>query len=436
VRDSLVLINPPSPWLIDDRTSMPLGLLYIASHVEQVVGYPVELVDRSGRSDTPIPAGRRFYGLTAATPQWPGVRGLIQQIRAATPEATIIVGGPHPTALPQPCLNEGCDVVVIGEGETQMEQLLQGVAPHTIEGAVTRHSPRVIHAPRIENLDALPFPARDRVMGYQKHTIITSRGCPFRCAFCCSETIWGRRVVTRSVQNVIAEVDHMIAMQGARFIVFQDETFGLKRGWLEQFCEQIAQRDVEWGIQTRAQLCTPEFAARVHDAGCREVSLGIESGSAAMLRRYGKSTPQANLDAIRTLHRAGLRCRGYFIVGLPGETEFSVDETERFLTQAMSRGLTGAIVGPYVPYPGCSLSASQQGPDLRYERYYHYGSKEAGHGSAIGEHAERIRRWNDRLQATLGQLNEFVRYEQLRKRLPAVRRRLAASAAIEVVPSI
>jgi radical SAM superfamily enzyme YgiQ (UPF0313 family) len=417
-----VLINPPSPWLIDDRTSMPLGLLSIASYVEHVLQRPVELIDRAGGTASPIPAGHRFYGLTSATPQWPIVRELIKEIRRATPEATILVGGPHPTALPWPCLDDGADVVVLGEGETQVGQILNGASFDQIEGVVTRETRVATRAPRILDLDALPFPARERVSGYQKHTVVASRGCPFGCAFCCSETIWGRRVVTRSVPNVMAEVDELVARYGARFIVFQDETFGLKREWLARFCQEVARREVEWGIQTRAKLCTPELAIQLSAAGCREVSLGIESGSAAMLRRYRKGSPEENLSAIRNLRHAGLRCRGYFIVGLPGETETTVAETERFLGQAIAAGLTAAILGPYIPYPGCSLFVEGRPRDQRFERYYHYGSKAAGHGRAIGEDAERIRRWNDRLQTRLGELNEFVRYEHLQKRASAVPR--------------
>ena len=108
-----------------------------------------------------------------------------------------------------------------------------------------------------------------------------------------------------------------------------------------------------------------------------------------------------------------MNCRGFFIVGLPGETEETIDETEKFIIKAMKLGLTRAILGPYVPYPGCELYRMQKDRSNDFAQYYHVSSKEYGYGNTVVENGEQIIKWKNRLQNTLGKINEYTRYEKL-----------------------
>lgn len=398
MNNSILLINPPSPWLIDDKSSMPLGILYLASYIRETLKYPMGFIDLAGKNNAAIPGQHRYYGITSVTPQWPIVKKIIEDIKKETPEAKIIVGGAHPSALPHRCLEEGADYAVIGEGERSIEKILNG------------EKNQIVKSERIEDLDTLPFPARELVEGYKKNVVICSRGCPFACKFCCTKKMWGG-VKIRSVRNVISEIDDIIKKSKTDFFMIQDETFGFNKKWADEFCEEISKRKIKWGVQTRARICTPEFLEKVKKSGCVDISLGIESGSRKMLKLYSKDTPELNLEAISNIAGAGLKCRGFFIAGLPGETEETIAETEEFIIKAKRAGLAMSIAAAFIPYPGCELYDMQKNKNDDFGAYYHFSNKEYGYGNAVTEDREQILKWKDRLQNVMGESNEFMRLE-------------------------
>ena len=399
MKESLLLINPPSPELVDDKTSVPLGILYIASFVRKI-GYPIKFVDFAGNNDAKLEYNHKYYGFTSVTPQWSFVHQKIKEIKNHNSNAIIIVGGPHPTALPEACLNDGADIVVVGEGETAIEEILMK----------NNHS-SIIRSERITNLDFIPFPARDLLDGYKKHTIVCSRGCPFSCKFCGSPNIWGNRVVSRSVKNVENEIDELILQYKIDYLGIRDETFGMNKQWALDFCEMIKRKRISWEVQTRSTLCTVNFLSIMKDAGCVFVSLGIESGSKKMLQNIlKKETPEDNLQAIRNLKEAQINCRGFFIVGLPGETDETVEETEKFILEAKKIGLTNISLFTFVPFPGSQFyKESYKHVNSHFDNYYLI--TKTGKGSVVEIHDKnKITKWNEKLSIVVNDANDVKRY--------------------------
>lgn len=189
----VALVNPPSPFLIDDKVFPPLGILYVEAVLESS-GHDVEMVDLSG-----LPRGKwsrklekarqaELWGITFTTPQFPYAVSIRDIIKEIDKDAKIVAGGAHPTADPASCI-PFFDSVVVGEGERAVPRLIQNI----------ENMPKLVQTPPIENLDEVPFPARHlididsyhySIDGKKTTNIITSRGCPYNCAFCCK--IWGR----------------------------------------------------------------------------------------------------------------------------------------------------------------------------------------------------------------------------------------------------
>lgn len=413
--DSIVLINPPSKRLGDDKVATPLGILYIASYVRDVVKYPFEFIDFTGGNEPKIPPGRIYYGFTSTTPQWGFVKRKIVEIKEETPGAIVIVGGPHPTAVPQKCIQDGADFVVIGEGEKTIGEFLLGekklddIAGLVFKGGEFSYRQRM----NSEDLNMLPFPARDLVVGYKKHTIVCSRGCPFGCKFCGSANMWGRKTVLRSVDNIEKEVDHLIDKYQMKHLGTRDEIFGLNKKWLSEFCNMISAKGITWEAQTRAKVCEDiDFLNLVKDNGCTFISLGIESGSPKILRSIPKEMPEVNLKAIENIAKCGLGCRGFFIVGLPEETDETIKETEEFILKARQVGLTNISLFTYVPFPGNEFY-KQYYSHIEvddYDDYYAITEKGVGNVTKARGNYDKVTEWSERLTIAAGTENDLNRY--------------------------
>lgn len=339
----------------------PLGLLYLAAVLEDA-GVDVEVWDRAvdpfdearlqraaSREDT------LFLGFYSDTAMRPQVTAWIRRLRRSGVRTPILVGGPaHPD--PGPFLDAGADVVCQGEGEETVVELvehLRGDRPlHSILGVAHRvEGELVVTAPRpfLQDLDRLPFPERGaldmaryvdwRVLNMVRPftTMITSRGCPRRCSFCAVPTMAGTAVRQRSVDNVLAELDHLVSDHGVRYVGFRDDYFGYDRAWLEDFCARLERRhyDLRWSCQTHPELFAREprrLVEKLQRAGCGLLIFGLQSVDRSVLRSIHRSPrePEWVDAAIDAARRARVLSVLEFIVGLPGETRHTVRANLRF----------------------------------------------------------------------------------------------------------
>ena len=336
------LINPKTGVMISDSVFPPLGLWY-ASAALRAEGWEVTVADMA--FDDAIPDDADVYGITGTSPQAERIERLVPLIWTINPQARIVVGGPHATLAPDEVLGYGCDAVLRGEAEEEIDYLFRDTEWRDIAAAE-----------RIEALDDLPFPDRRQAWRYRYSIdglpatmMMTSRGCPHRCAFCSKPL--GNRVYMRSVENIMMEARE-IKTAGFGAIMFVDDTLGLDRERLGRLCGELGSESLVWRCLMRGDQVTPEIARAMRDGGCVEVGIGIESGSERILKNIQKGeTIEQIREAIGTLRTAGIRVKGFFIVGLPGEDWGSLRETEEFLLQTRLDDVDFTILSLYPGSP-------------------------------------------------------------------------------------
>jgi len=286
----------------------------------------------------------------------------------------LVAGGPLPTLCPEDFL-EDFDVVAVGEGEETMRELVDAVenghSLSTVNGIVYKGQKSdcdvVSTLPRelIEDLDTLPFPARDnfdneaykrhyfKKSGYTITSLITSRGCPFHCDFC-SRAVFGNKLRTRSPENIVDEMETVDKLDYDR-IWFSDDCFTLNRKRLLSICDEIIRRrlEIDWECLSRVDSVDEETAVKMKEAGCVRVFFGLESGNDSILALMNKQTSVIQgKRAVLTFKGAGIEVGAFFIVGYPGETDRTVLDTLRFASSLPLDYLSFTM--PY-PIPGTPL---------------------------------------------------------------------------------
>lgn len=336
---SICLIQPPQPSSLDDMLNPSLSLLSIASYVRRF-GYPVSYCELAGtKGNTESDFYKAFslripqadvFGITFYTPSYKYVKIIVQVIKDKYPSAKIVVGGAHPSALPEDALSiEGIDAVIRYEGEECFLRWLDSGCPKGIFKSETS----------LIEKGNFPHPARD-LIDYTKYTktiegiksvdIMTSRGCPWKCSFCykCSADDKVRFNTIEWVKDDIIK-----AREISSSIVFQDDVFTLNRNFrLYPLLDYMQYLNITWRCHAKPGYNNLEDFKRMKQAGCKCVAVGVETGSEKLLKGMNKGvTVEQNAKTIRDLHETDLLSKAYFISMFPGENEETVDETLSFV---------------------------------------------------------------------------------------------------------
>lgn len=362
------LINLPQPNSLDDRLDPPLGLMYIDS-VLRSYGFNSEIIDLPfvDRKDWKNRIGiADFYGITVYSASLYLAKEIARIVKENNPNAKVVVGGPHPTALGVGVLEDepNFDIVVMREGEFAMLEMVQGKSLKGIEGIIFRKNFEIIRNKSrrlIADLDILPEPNREilkinhytrKVYGGRATSLITSRGCPFNCAFCCKDT-FGSRIRFQSIKRMINEIKHVIEEYNIRHFLFYDDTFVLNRKRLYPICKELAKLNIIFRCNGNVRYNTYEDYKMLYRAGCREIAFGIESGSQKILNIINKGvTVEQNRHAIIDAKKAGLLVKAYLMIGNPGESRKTVEETKKFIATSDPDQFT---LFTFVPLPGCDI---------------------------------------------------------------------------------
>jgi len=357
-----------------DADTFPLGIAYIASFIRSK-GHSVRLVDvklfgnswkgsitELVRSEKPS-----FVGISCVTPSMPDALRIAETVKLADKNIKVIVGGPHPSALPEECISyDNIDLVCVGEGEHTFLELLEGKDFSEIKGLCYKDDGKIkMNPPRdlISDLDSLPWPAYDLlpIHSYgnpflgKSIIMVTGRGCPYNCLFCSSRIINRQRYRLRSVKNVVDEIEYLYKEYGLRGFLFADDTFTMIPKRTEELCNEIMKRGlkISWGCDTRVDAMTPELARLMKKSGCNLVKFGIESGDENILKviRKGITLDQVR-RAVKIVSSAGIKAHGFFIIGHPYDTEESIRKTIDF---AKSLPLDYAQFSVLTPYPGTDV---------------------------------------------------------------------------------
>ena len=333
----------------------PLSLAYCAAVLERD-GREVEILDAVALRLQPEGALARIksggYGLvaiSAATPSIADDLAMADAIKEASPQTYVALLGPHVSIFSEQALRESrADAVVRGEPEYAVAELARALAEggtfDEISGLTIRDGAGVRHLPdrpAIEDLDSLPFPARhllpmDRyrsaVWGKTPFTtMLSSRGCFYGCSYCPYRIGHGTKWRARSPGDVVDEIQECVDRFGVREILFRDPLFTADRDRAVEISRLIVERGirVDWRCETRVDLASEEMIESFARAGCKEINFGVESGSQEILENVrrvpiGRERIRGLFAACR---RAGIETMAFFIIGLPGETKRTVEET-------------------------------------------------------------------------------------------------------------
>ncbi|RMF92157.1 MAG: radical SAM protein [Candidatus Schekmanbacteria bacterium] len=274
-------------------------------------------------------------------------------VKKVSPSSIVVLGGVHPTVMPASVLkNDVVDFVVRGEGEyalyeiynaiknkkdlTYLKELNQGICFNDNSSPIISE-----RAELIENLDKIPladyslFPAENYIKynqdlrGIRGISMIAGRGCPYSCTFCAVNKTMGRRDRRRKPEIIISKIKELADSLNIEGIWFKDSTFNINRKWVEKFCSLIKRElpGFKWQINTRVDLVNEEEIEMMKDAGLVQIDLGIESGSSSTLALLGKKYSVDEIYRSVSIAKRYVKVAGFFMIGLPGETEKDIDAT-------------------------------------------------------------------------------------------------------------
>ena len=347
----------------------PLGVGFLGTILKHQ-GHEVRIFDQNAEcaSDAALfnlvaefqPA---VVGFSVITPNYPVARQQMRRLKQQYPELKLIAGGIHASMFAEDLVADGADVVVLGEGESVIADLLvclsTGGEPSHIQGVVFRNREgkptRTAGWSQTSDLDELPIIDRHlyNLPRYTHHSMLASRGCPFHCAFCCNYTgtIRNEGVAIRWHERVIDEMEHLRDAFGAREIFFADDIFLLRKQDIQQFCRSCATRrlGVNWIGQLRADRMDHAIAGAMLEAGCQRIYFGVESGSETILQRAKKGMTKDQIRrGIRAAIDAGLRAKTGWIYGLPGSLAEQYESID-FMLELRPHEIS---IHQLIPFPG------------------------------------------------------------------------------------
>jgi magnesium-protoporphyrin IX monomethyl ester (oxidative) cyclase len=396
----VLLINPP---LVSDNPDepipFPLGLGYLAASLRHS-GFETYLIDAClGKARKISNSSYYNIGLTPAetahtaadinpdvigisvpfTSRYKLTLELFSEVRKRLPKTPVIAGGMHATVAPESLLDHSFDAVILGEAEESFPVFLkeyQTGAESLSDGIARRIAGKTVIKPQkkhVLDLDKLPFPARDLLPfdrylklsggrwirpGLKVASMITSRGCPYRCTFCSAFRVAGRRYRKRSAENVMAEIEELVHKYQVDVIAFEDDNLTADRKRAVAIFEGIARRfpKLQWitpnGVSIRD--LDRDLIQLMKKSGCRSVNLAFESGDPRILKEVMKKDldPEDGRQVRWWCREAGIAVNGYFILGMPGESRETMERTRDY---ALSLDLDGIGIFIATPFPGTEL---------------------------------------------------------------------------------
>lgn len=401
----ITFVNPPYERIapgydfvrhITNR-SPSLGLLYLAAvardhgYQTAIIESDIENLDADQVTDRLLKEQPDYIGITLFTVGVWQAAQIARKIKLRLPTTKIVVGGPHISSMSMETMQRfpEFDIAVIHEGEQVLPELLQHLELNSdlnnVNGIIFRDQTglqKTSPAPTINELDSLPLPAWDLLPGFPDTclpaifdypqgpvtTLAASRGCPFLCKFCDTST-FGAKVRANSPQNVFNTMKYLNERFGVRHIQFVDDLFLASRVRTLELCDLIIdnQLSMTWSCTARVDTVKPDVLKKMKQAGCWEISFGLETGSNELLQKMEKAARiEISEQAINWTSEAGIRCKGLFMLGYPGENEQTIELTKAFTRRIP---MTTMNLSKFTPYPGSPIYREIYGTNIRDDHW-------------------------------------------------------------------
>ena len=404
----ITLVRPPA--LVSRHSGQgaltpPIGLAYLASSLI-AAGHSVTIVDAIGEAPFKVtslfdnkilatgllkeeivervPPHTDLIGVSCMFSQdWPYIRQVIESLKGRFPQVPIFAGGEHITAMPEFVL-ETClavDYCVLGEGEEILVDVVEHLAdPSTmkeVKGLALRQDGKILRTPprgRIRAIDDIPLPAwhlaplenyLSNGLGYgvnrgRSIPMIATRGCPYRCTFCSSPSMWTTKWIARQPELVLDEIEQYIKKYHITNVDFYDLTAIVQKEWIVKFCQLIKERNLQftWQIPsgTRSEAIDKEVSKFLYQVGCLNLTYAPESGSPETLKKIKKKVDlNRMLKSIKDAIGNSINTKVSIIIGFPNETRYEIWQTLWFLVKIAWIGVYDIGLSVYSPYPGSEL---------------------------------------------------------------------------------
>jgi anaerobic magnesium-protoporphyrin IX monomethyl ester cyclase len=377
----IAIIAPPYP--LEEIPSPPLGVTYVAAAF-QAAGAEVKILDYIVSSYTKENLRKELesfkpdaVGATSVTMNFYEAQKILRDVKSYDPDILTMMGGPHVSFTATETLRQypEIDLIAIGEGENTIAELTPVLKQKNkwrdIRGIAYRSGDEIVVTAKrdfIMDVDRIPSPARHllpisryRALGFPV-SLITGRGCPYSCIFCLGRKMVGSKVRKRKSELVLNEIEEIIGY-GFERINIADDLFTSDKERVREVCEGIKERSLKfpWSAFARVDTVNQEIFDIMAEAGCDSVSFGVESGNSDMLKRIRKGINLAQVEeAVKMCHKAGMIAHESFIIGLPGETMDTLEESDKFAKS------TKAIYGYHylAPFPGTTVREKLKDYDL------------------------------------------------------------------------
>ena len=341
----IILIKPPDTEVLDASKDPPFNLLFLASALLQEK-HEVEIYDIGNENLDYHSRYADIFGITSTTPSYPDALLFAQQLKAKYPEAKIIIGGAHANSGRDAmhCVSTAFDTIVSGECEENIGSLINrngvvsGKMPHTL----SQYYPLPYWL-----LDCHSY-LNKRNIGMEKTiSLMIGRGCQFKCRFCVMQD---NPLRYPSVNAVKKDLQFWVESYGIDSVYIVDDNFAL---YGFRFLHIFRHFDLKFGLQSSVNLLTEQAVDTYAQHGCKHIGLGVESGSDEMLSLMAKKHSVAHArKMISYIKDKGLSVRLMLLVGFPGETDQTVEETISFVKALPLDARDSLHINPFVPYPG------------------------------------------------------------------------------------
>ncbi len=343
----ICLIHPHSSFLINPTTFPPLGIMYLSASLKNL-GFTVQCLDLElGHSVDDIDFN--VVGISFTSAQKEEAFDLADYLKQHN--VTLIAGGAHPTHMPQECIKY-FDYVIRGEADYLLPSFLANFKN-------TNNKTRVISPLDPHDINLIPFPDRDvlpihsynyLIDGEPATTIMTSRSCVAKCSFCAKISDKYR---VQSAYRTVSEIRHINEKYGFKAFMIFDDTFVMDKERLKEIIWLLKGKDFKFRCFSRANLLTKEVCTLLKEMNVIEVGVGIESGSNEILKLNMKGTSrEQNFQAVKNLREVGIRIKAFIIVGLPGETKQTINDTRSWIEIAEPDDIDFSI---FQPLPGSDV---------------------------------------------------------------------------------